>query len=235
MFSGHKSWFALLLVLALAGAGCDKKDKESGTEPGPAGKPAGAKHDTSAAGGPFAGFDLDAAKSKLEGTWVLGGSVLGRKEAWQVNGSEVTVYDGKSEKKYQMSLVAPCYGKLTREEGGGTTSTYFTFAFDGDTLYKGLGQAGIKKGDSVVACISGEIFTLQGGTCQKWKESMFGDKLKSSEAECSLEGDVFKAKTRTGESELKLKGAVLLNQQMEKNQAIKTADFAEAKSKVDAE
>jgi len=233
--AGHKSWFALILAMALAGAGCDKKDKEPAGEPGPAGEPSGTKADAPGESGPFAGFDLGAIKTRLEGAWVVGGSSIGKKEAWLVSGPEVTVYDGKSEKKHELSLVAPCYGKLTREEGGGTTSTYFTFAFDGDTLYKGLGQAGLKKGDTIVACISGEIFTFQDGKCQKWKESMFGGKLKSADAECSLEGDVFKAKTRTGESELKLKGTVLLNQQMEKNQAVKTADFAEAKSKLDAE
>ncbi len=233
--ASHKSWLALILAMALAGTGCDKKDKEPATDPGPAGEPSGKRADAPGGSGPFAGFDLGAIKTRLEGAWVLGGSSLGKKEAWQVSGSEVTVYDGKSEKKHELSLVAPCYGKLTCEEGGGTTSNYFTFAFDGDTLYKGLGQAGLKKGDTIVACISGEIFTLQDGKCQKWKESMFGDKLKSADAECALEGDVFKAKTRSGESELEIEGTVLLNQQMAKNQAVKTTDFAEAKSKIDAE
>lgn len=235
MKTGCRSLFALILAVAVAGAGCDQKDKDTGGEPGSTGEPAGGTQAEPVGGGPFAGFDLDAIKAKLEGAWVLGGSSLGKKEAWKVSGTDVTVYDGKSEKTYQMSLVAPCYGKLTREEGGGTTSTYFTFAFDGDTLYKGLGQAGMKKGDTIVACMSGQIFTLHDGVCKKHKESMFGDKLKSSDAECSLEGKVFKAKTRTGESELEIEGAVLLNQQMEKNQAVKTADFAEAKAKLDAE
>jgi hypothetical protein len=210
-------------------AGCDKKADEGKQESAPA---AGKPESRPASAGPFADFDMDAIKAKMKGVWVVGGSVIGTREAWDVQGSEVTVFNGSTEEKHQLELIAPCRGKISQTESGATSSTYFTFAFDGNDLYSGLGYAGVKQGDSLVACVSADIYTLKGGKCTRWKESVFGDKMESSDAECSLADDVFKVKTTTGESELKVKGNVLLNQQMEGNRAVKASDLADAKAKL---
>jgi len=96
----------------------------------------------------------------------------------------------------------------------------------------GLGYAGVKKGDHLVACVSGEIFSYKAGKCTQWEKSMFDNSLKPKEAECQLTGDTFKVKIHGHESELKIKGSLLLNHQMEKNLAVKTINFEEAKGKI---
>lgn len=227
---------ALSTVALFAAGGCKKKaDEAGGDEPAPteSADAAAAKPDTPAPtadkGGdnPF-GVDLAPIASKLEGTWVVGGSSLGQKAAWKVEGNKVTVFEGGKEKSAELVIVAPCRLKVVEKSGGGTTSTSTNFAFDGDKLWLGLGSSGVKMGDKVFACVSSDVYVLSGDKCQKWKLAMF-DKWEQSEAECAIGDD---GKLTAGGTTLEPAGEAFLNQQMKGNEAKKMDDYEAAKAAV---
>lgn len=177
--------------------------------------------------GPFASFDLPQVAKKWQGAWV----VQGGSSAWQVDGNEVTVFDGNRDEAREFVVQAPCQVAVIERSEGGSSSTIHKFAFDGDTLYAGLGNAGVKKGDVVAACISNEVFTLEGGKCLAWKESRFGKgKWESEDAACSLsredDTETFEAKG----TKLELVGEALVDRQMKGNQAQRLGSFDEAKA-----
>lgn len=223
------------LALLVAG-GCKKKGEENGGgKPAPtqAADAAAAKPDKPAPpadkGGdnPF-GVDLSGLASKLQGSWVVGGSSLGMKAAWKVEGDKVTIFEGGKEKTAELQIFAPCRLKVVEKSGGGTMSTSTNFAFDGDKLWLGLGSAGVKMGDKVFACVSADVYVLAGDKCVKWKQAMF-DKWEQSEAECSIGDD---GKLTAGGTTLEPAGNAFVNQQMKGNEAKKMDDYEAAKAAV---
>jgi hypothetical protein len=229
-----RKWIAIVgVVAALA---CGKKDEAtSETSAKPSDKAAGAPK-AATPSSPFAEFgDTAAIAKKLEGgAWLVGGPSLGQKEAWEVKGGEITVATVAGEKKLKLEVKSPCHLETIEESGGGRSSTTTHFVMDGDTLYAGLGDAGLKKGGDVLACVSNAVYTLKGGACQRWDESMFDKgKWESKPAECALTGDVFEVKGDYG-SKLNVKGNALFTEQMEGNKAEKLPDLAAAKAKLSA-
>jgi hypothetical protein len=176
--------------------------------------------------GPFAAFDLPGVAKKWQGSWVVDGGAA----AWDVRGDEVTVYDGATEKTLELAVKTPCQVATIARSDGGTSSTIHKFAFDGDTLYAGLGNAGVKKGDAIVACVSNKVFTLEGGKCQAWKESMFHDgKWESEDATCSMSDQDGTQIFEADGTKLELVGEALVDAQMKNNPAKRTGNFEEAK------
>lgn len=230
---------AITLALCLCTAGCGTRD---GEPPASNEEPAQAPGQATVAvtppppdpiSGPTGGHDLSQIKSKLEGAWVVGGSTIGTKEAWDIKGNQVTIFDGKADKILELAILSPCSLKVTEKSAGGSSSTVKTFVFDGDTLYMGLGSAGLVRGDTVLGCMNGGVYVLDGGVCKKWKESMWGDgKWDSQDVTCERkkdgDADVFAAEG----SELRPHGGVLMTRQMQGNQAEKLADFAAAKARL---
>lgn len=228
--------FAAAVIPLVFTAGCDKENAQNepesapkatageAEEPAPEGsepkEPSGPSVDV-AAGGPFEDYDLSPLGRKLQGVWLVGGSTLGQKEAWKVEGSQVTIFDGEEEKTYHLEIVAPCRLKVKDEDAG--TAVYSTFTFDGDTLYKGLGSAGARIGDDVVACASGKYYVLSGDTCTEWKET-FG-RWEKAEAECAAGADGF----ALGDRKLEAAGDAFVNQQMRGNKAESFDDFEAAR------
>jgi hypothetical protein len=226
-----------LVAAAIIAGGCSKKDDEpAATDPAeatqPADEPAAAEpaepesptasHPAVVTDSPLAGYGLAGIADKLQGAWVLGGSSLGMTAAWKVDGATVTLWENGTESTQTLEILAPCYLR-TKDEAAGT-SVYKTFAFDGDTLYAGLGGAGVVTDDGAVVCTGGTIYELAGGACKAWKER-FG-RWESNEATCSLEDGVFKVDS----SELTVQGEALVNQQMKGNGAEKHADFEAARA-----
>jgi hypothetical protein len=223
-----RKWIAI--VVAVGVVGCGKK--EEGTSETSA-KPS-AKAEAPKAASPFAEFgDTAAIARKLEGgAWLVGGSSLGQKEVWEVKGGDITVATTSGEKKLKLEVKSPCHLETIEESGGGRSSTTTHFVMDGDSLYAGLGDAGLKQGGDVLACVSNAVYTLKGGTCLRWDESMFDKgKWESKPAECALTGDVFEVKGDYG-SKLTVKGNVLFTEQMAANKAEKLPDLAAAKAKL---
>jgi hypothetical protein len=219
-----------MLTAALTLAGCDKKDSsaQSGSQKNDgdstAAKAAEVKADAHPQDdGPFAAFDLPGVTKKWQGAWLLDG---GRK-AWEVSADKVTVFDGNTDKTLEFDVQAPCQVAVTERSDGGSSSTIHKFAFDADTLYAGLGNSGVKKGDAVVACISNKVYTLQDGKCLAWKESMFDKgKWESSDATCTLSGETFEVEGTT----LEVVGDALVDTQMKGNRAERQDSLDAAKS-----
>jgi hypothetical protein len=221
---------ATALVLAI---GCDKKDADAKPESGEQADAKAEKADEADTpakdDGPFAAFDLAGVKKKWQGAWVVDRG----HSAWHVDGEKVTKFDGNSEKTLDFEVQAPCQVAAVERSESGSSSTIHKFAFDGDTLYAGLGNSGVKKGDAIVACVSNKVYTLQDGKCLSWKQSMFDDgKWESSEATCTLsDGDpqTFEVEGTT----LEVVGEALVDAQMKGNQTERKGSLDEAKAALD--
>jgi len=190
----------------------------------------------SSGSGPFAAFDLPALEKKWQGAWVVGGSMIGQSEAWEVKGDKVTVFDGKDEKTMDFAVVSPCTATVTTKSGGGSSSTTTKFTFNGDTLLAGLGQAGAKKGNTAVVCATFETYILDDKGCTEWKQSMFDrNKWESKPGTCkwdTVDGKQAFSYTDTFKSarSVPVLGDALADQQMAGNVAKKFPDFAAAKA-----
>lgn len=233
-------WLAMVLfsVTGLE-TGCKKKEAGvagSGGVAAPAGgqkvtprKPAQTPYDSLVA--------MDEVWMKLQGTWLVGGSFGSSIPViWDIRGDDVTVVGANgSEEKAKIELLAPCQAKIG--------SVYNQFVFDGDTLYAGLGFAGVRAGEAIVACFASGVFVHKDGKCQV--HSRLFDRLETRDAKCELR------KTGTSESfaatdvnrqpnpiygteEMPLHGNVLMTNQMRDNKAERVADLAAAKLRVGA-
>lgn len=272
-----KGWMVALAAIALALGGCDdkgsapapaaaakkaadKRASETTAKPGVADphkavKAAAAMAEGAAAAaplegpGPHEGFDLKAIHAKLQGTWLIGGSAFSRiPHIWDVKGDLLTIVDGTGQSsEHTFRLLAPCH--MVTADGGGSR-TWHKFVFDGDTLYSGLGNAGLKQGDTTVGCMAAGAYVLKGGTCTKWTKKAFAkagtNPWESEPGECGYEadgktffGDDTHSKRKTyGKERLDVVGAVLLTKQMAGNKAVKAESLEAAmtaqKAKIDA-
>ena len=218
--------------------GCSKKDDN----PKPAGTPAPAAMPTSkdtpppTPSGPWQ-LDAAAVQAKLQGAWSLHNvAFAGSVEAWDVQGNKVRMWDAKQSKESSgtLSVTSPCQLEIkTGSDASGSETTYITYVFEGDTLHLGLGQAGVKQGDTIVACLSDGTYVMKGADCKQYK-SEFGHMETKDGAKCALEGDTFKV-TAPGDSfvhELKLQNGILLDDQLRNpfSPPKKVASYDEAKA-----
>ncbi|MBI3072404.1 MAG: hypothetical protein HYY84_09850 [Deltaproteobacteria bacterium] len=235
---------AIFLFASLVTAipvGCKNETGSASGETTGSGKPA-LQNSPSARSSSGTPWTLDAAsiQTKLQGAWVLRHvSSLGDVQAWEVKGAKVTVYEpkrttGPKERTLDLVVESPCTLKLSETRPDGATESGFsTFVFLGNALHLGLGDAGVKQGNSVVACGGGGVFVLTGGKCTVHK-AMFG-RWGSEPATCNLRGDVFKGEAKyRSTSEIKATGDVYVSDQLKSNPATRAASFAEAKSSADA-
>jgi hypothetical protein len=175
----------------------------------------------------FGGMDT----AKWQGAWVTGRDIG---QAWEVKGSTLTTWDGATEEAGKLlTIVSPCAVKATKTSKDGMRESYtYSAVWDGDTLYLGMGAAGVKAGDAYIVCGMRETYVFKGGKCEAWKEEFMREgEWKSGPAECKVEGDTFTVPGDWGIT-AKIAGNVVLSDQMQGNKAEKTADYAAAKAKV---
>ncbi|MBW2453895.1 MAG: hypothetical protein JRI68_05275 [Deltaproteobacteria bacterium] len=192
--------------------------------------------------GPHGGADLAGIRAKLQGTWLVGSAAFpASRTIWHVEGDQLTIIRGDKEQQTTMKLVAPCHLITTVERPGGSSSTFHNFVFDGDKLYSGLGNAGIKLGDTTVACFSAGIYVLDGDQCVRWSSKFGPDNFQPSEAKCGLSAadpkvfeatDTSSAEPTYGTEKMDVHGKVLLTAQMRGNLTEKVATLAEAKGRL---
>jgi hypothetical protein len=219
------------LALVLACAACSKKTNEAPKATTGSAAPKTMDTPKPKSDAPWE-FDAAAVQAKLQGAWVVKDQgYLGSTEAWEVKGDQVKMWDAKQDKETTATLVVkgPCLFDL--KEGGGSSSTSH-YVLDGDTLHMGLGDAGVKIGDKVVACMSNGVFVLDGTKCTFYLDD-FG-KWSPEEGTCSIDGTNFKAANASFhyEGSMPAHGNVFASDQLWNNPApVKAASYDEAKTK----
>jgi hypothetical protein len=214
---------SVALVLFVAVAGCKKEEAAAPDKPVAA---EAAKPDKA---GPFADFDLGSVQSKLQGAWVIRG------QAWEVSGDQVKIFDGEKEKARKLEIVSPCQIGLVNKTERGTSTDYLKYTTDGEKVFVGMGNAGMRQGDKIVACGFNATLVHQGDKCTAFKQGMRGD-WESEPGECKIEKkgeeEIFTFKAGMARGGLKIAGDALFSAQMEKNVAEKVASYEEAKAKL---
>jgi hypothetical protein len=234
----------LALLLGLAVLPACKKDKPADSSGG--GSAAGGTTGGTTAkpvengSGPFAVWDMAGRKAAFQGAMVGPGGAVGLWEAWNVEGDKITVWDGKTEQVAELSLPSPCEATVTVKGADGSSSgTTHHYTIENGQIVTGLGDAGSRKGDSAVACVSNKVVTLEGGTCLEWEQDMFDKtKYKSAPGTCGFakdgDKDVFKATVNGSESTLEIHGDAMYTAQIAQAHSEKAADWAAAKAARDA-
>jgi hypothetical protein len=199
--------------------------------------------------GPHEGFDLNAIRDKLQGAWLVGGSAFSSiPNVWYLDGDTlVRITEGGERSESTLRLLAPCYYFEGTKDGG--SGTYGHFAFDGNTLYLGLGNSGLVSGAKTIGCMSVAMYVHENGSCTSWTKKPFGregDFWEKEAGDCGYTddksefyGDDTNSKRKTyGRQSLNVRGDVLLTKQMEGNKAERfdtlAAALAEQKKRVDA-
>jgi hypothetical protein len=184
----------------------------------------------------FKGFG-DGGGAKWDGTWVAGADLH---QVWTVKGSDLTIIDkdGKEEKR-KLHVVSPCEVAVDEDKGGGATMTsYYTYAWEGDKLYLGMGAGGFKKGEDAIVCsvnLDRSTYVIRGGKCEACKSDMMTKAWKCAPSDCSIKGDVFDAADTFDKDKRRsvpVKGDMVLSEQLAGNTAEKMADVAAAKAKL---
>jgi hypothetical protein len=172
-----------LLALALAASvvACDKKSSS------PAGDDDDNKPKTDKKEKPapdFASWDLEAKKKAWQGSWVVKDN--GTYQAWTITDAKVQVWDGSSDKTYQLQIQAPCRAYFLAE--GGIKFPH-EFAVVKGKLKSRPGGAGVRKGAQAMFCDpSGDVYTVdESEQCTLWK-SEYGE-FKKTDGQCGLKKD----------------------------------------------
>jgi hypothetical protein len=117
--------------------------------------------------GPFPTFaTLDDVAAAWQGTWLVEINAGTRKQVWDVHGGAVTILDATGTRKRTFTLLSPCTVELASSGPTGRSADIVPFAFDGATLYIGLGEAGMRKGGSMLACAGRQVFVWKDGVCR---------------------------------------------------------------------
>ena len=220
-------WLIVLIVLALAS--CSKRRHRQ------TGRALAVGSLATRAVAPNAPWPIDtsALLARLQGAWVLRDEQeIGSVAAWEVRGDHVTIWDAKTEQETAATIVfdAPCQYQLHFDNG----YTTGRFVFDGTTLHAGLGDAGVKLEDRLIACTEIGGVVLSGTTCTFHYQ--YGDSWLNYSVECSLSGDTLTIRIPRADyvPELTLHGNVLADDQLWKNTPLHVASYAEAKAKAKA-
>ena len=219
------------LALVLACAACSKKTDDTSKATGSAApKTTDVEVKKPKSDAPW-DFDAAAVQAKLQGAWIVKDQgYLGSREAWEIKGDTIKMWDAKKDKETtaKITIKGPCVLEMTEENGSGTVSHY---VFDGDTLHMGLGDAGVKQGDKIIACMSNGVFVSDGGKCTFYLDN-FG-KWSPEEGKCGVEGTEFKASNTSFkyEGSMTARGNVFATDQLWNNQPVKAASYDEAKAK----
>lgn len=220
----------LTMGLALAVAGCGKKDDAPST-PAPAtaekAAPAEAKPAPKKAT-LWDGYDMDAELARLEGTWQVRTNAGGRAaDTWVVTGDKVTMTrpDGTTALG---KLVMPMPGQLGVKTGDMTS--FYAYARDGDRLWIGLGDGGVKVGDRYYVGADRGVVVFDGTACRyHGKKLGFGGPVEFEapvDVKCELQsgGDQtvlhyqvprFMKDGEFDDKQIKVVGTALMNDQLE--------------------
>jgi hypothetical protein len=242
--------FGMLIsaVLALglcAGCGKDAPATGKAKDTTAAGDKAGAKSTAPASKAPattaakvggdlWAGLDLSAEATRLQGKWKVKTAFGGDPDVWDVKDNKITITTAKGETKLgTLKLDMP--GRIGIKETSMTT--YYSYTRNGDDVYVGLGRAGVKLGDRYIVSTNRGLVRFDGKVCTYHEKKMsFGNKPLAFKAaitvQCSLQagGDKallnyqvpkFMKEGEFDEKSIAIVGDALLDDQMKGNKVAK--------------
>lgn len=130
--------------------------------------------------------DLEA----LQGEWNVSGSP-GPDEHWKIDGDTVVVEsDGESPKEGTIELPHPGVVQFVVESNGGSMTTTYSFAREGDDLYLGLGHSGVVLSDRYVFRRANHLLVYRDGECTYHDEDRFdGFDEEGQTIDCELVDD----------------------------------------------
>ncbi len=172
--------------------------------------------------------DHGAVLAKLQGAWVVKGfGIYGAVTAWNVDGAKVTVYSPKTHAEVPDVLLfeSPCAVRLDSGDGG-------TLVVDGDTVYLGMGNGGMKVGDTLYACLGIGTVVATASGCTTYHSEF--DKWTKLDTTCKQDGKQLDAKTKDDESSVAfVNDHTLLSSQLAASKLVKQKDWAAAKAAAD--
>jgi hypothetical protein len=188
---------------------------------------------------PYDDAELRRIRGRWQGAWVIRSGPIGKLEAWSVEGDQVTISDGSRSERYRLEVVAPCKAGLVSETALGATTNYFSFAFDGEQLYAGASRAGIRQGDSIVACSLSGLVTWTEKRCSHWEKSLDEEWSRTS-LSCSVREEEakrhFVVERSSGPESYRIDGALLIHPLFDRGRylARRAASFKEAARSISA-
>lgn len=217
--------FAALLLVACSGGAEAPVEEPVAVEPAPvAAEPEPAAPAAQEASNPAELVDNDALVAHFAGAQVVGGT---QPVAWQVEGLQLTLDDGRGPVERTLEFVSPCTVKVKDESQG--SSVINVFIRDGDTRYQGLGGGAVQVGeDEWFACAGGKFAWFKGSECTGWKRNVFDRWADDPSVECSRDGDTL----HVGSYELNKVGNAFLTTQLAGAEVARHDDFASAQAAV---
>lgn len=181
---------ALLFSVMAATWGCSKADDgKKKAEPTAAPAEKKEKAPPKPTKPPFDEFDNAGLQEKLQGVWLVDipdptDPAVHNRQAWEINGTDVTIDAGGTRSTGTVSIDSPCTLQLSLN--GGKTEKRYDFAFSDDTLHVGMGNVGRKKDGLVVGCFADTWYVYRGPEqCNRW--GLVHGKWASTPADCKVD------------------------------------------------
>jgi len=139
---------------------------------------------------PFDQFDNAGLREKLQGVWLIDipdptDPAVKNREAWEINGTDVTVDAGGARSTGTVSIDSPCTLELSLNSGKTVKRYDFAFSDDG-ALHVGLGNVGRKKDGLVIGCFADTWYEYHGPEhCTRW--GRVNNEWASTPADCKLD------------------------------------------------
>lgn len=174
----------------------------------------------------FGNWDSAAELKKIQGTLTVKDQFGSIGSTWIVKGKEVTVIRKNDTTEATLDLSIPCQLKVVETlTGGGTSTSTFGYARNGDDIYIGLGTTGMKV-DDLYLIAKGGIVVYDGKEAKFYGEKRFGEKgfeepikvnAKINESVLSFEVPDRYKKGELREYNVEIIGTALLNEQAKGN------------------
>lgn len=189
--------------------------------------------------GPFPTFGtLDDTLAAWQGTWLVEASAGTPKQVWDVHGRDVTIVDARGQRIRTLTPLSPCLVEVASTGPTGRSADLLAFGFDGATLYVGLGEAGVRKGGSLLACAGQAMVVWKDGACRAFRmDTLAPHAVHEQPGQCQLrsEGDheilaVHDPDQPEVVHTLRTYGPALMSESMRAHPSVRVEDLAAGKA-----
>lgn len=212
---------ATALVAASVMTGCQDKDSSAKVEKG---KKAVAEKAVPPKKKIFGDWDGAAELKKLQGTLKVKDNISSIRSTWIVKGDSVTIITSDTTKA-KLDLSVPCRIAVVESIAGGSSSSIYGYARNGEDIYIGLGTSGMKVGDLYLIGKDG-VVAYDGKVANYYAQKRLGEKgfEEAVKVNAEINGNklTFEVPNRYKKGELEqhtveIVGTALLNEQAKGN------------------